>query len=89
MTITPQFLYEISSQLLSFNQICDLFGLSEEERKNPSAGRWIIDRIKQYQTAAIIAVEVKKRKEGLTIENYEQKLPDPLKSQPLETPLSE
>lgn len=38
---TPEFLYEISSMLLAYNQFCDKLGMSEEQRRDPSAGIWM------------------------------------------------
>jgi hypothetical protein len=43
MKLTPEFLYEISSQLLNYSQICDEIGLTEEQRKHPNAGQWLIE----------------------------------------------
>lgn len=49
MNLPPEFLFEVSSQVLCYNQICDYFGLSDEQRKSPSAGKWVIEWIKDMQ----------------------------------------
>lgn len=89
LTINAQFLYEISSQLLCYNYICDQLGLTEEERKNPNAGLWIIDRMKQLQTAALMTEALKSRRTGNTIEDYVKapEIPNPLVAKPIETPI--
>jgi hypothetical protein len=85
VNISPEFLYEISSQLLNWNVIADAFGLTQEERRSPSAGKWIMDRVRQYQTAALLSGGLRdKLNKG--IEKYEPEIINPLKEKSLHSP---
>ena len=54
MKIDPKFLKELTLKACMFEEIAELFALTEEQKVNPKAAEWIIDRIKQLQTAYMI-----------------------------------
>lgn len=69
--LESELLYTLSVRNRSFTKVCQLFGLSENEMNDPNAGDWIVDCIKQYQTAAMIAKSMKMRTaENQKVENY-------------------
>lgn len=72
MNISPDFLAELAVMNLNYNKICDLFGLSHEDRRSPQAGDWIIDWIKQMQTAYLL------RKAAVTNMPRDEKKPSPI-----------
>lgn len=63
MKITPHFLYEISSQLLIYNQICDIFNIPDEQRNEIDTGRKLVEEIKQLQISALINKNVLPKQE--------------------------
>lgn len=90
MKISPEFLFEISSQILNYSQICDALGLTEEERKSPNAGAWIVDRFKQLQTVALLSNQMAAKKNGVSVDRPgEINQPNPLAANPIDTPLKD
>lgn len=71
LPIDEELLKDMSVMILNYKVICDHFGLTEAERRSPSAGPWIIDCIKQYQTSYMITKTMKMRAhDNQKIENF-------------------
>jgi hypothetical protein len=45
----------------SFKEVADIFALTEEQMHDPAAGKWIVDRIRQMQTAHTLREEIAKK----------------------------
>ena len=54
MKLSPEFLFEVSQQVMCWNQVCDYFGLTEEQKRDPNCGKWIIEWIKDMQQVTAI-----------------------------------
>lgn len=47
-------LAKLATMAASLEEVAKLFALTEEQMTDPAAGRWLVDRIKQLQTAYTI-----------------------------------
>lgn len=54
MKTDAKYLMEITIKACHFEEIADLFALTEQQKLDPRAAEWIIDRIKQFQTSYMI-----------------------------------
>lgn len=54
-------LAELSTMAASLEEVGKLFALTPEQLKDPSCGIWLVDRIKQLQTAYTIRKEINAR----------------------------
>lgn len=54
MTTDSKLLMELSIYSHHFRVLADYFNLTEAQRLDPNASEWIIDRVKQIQTAYMI-----------------------------------
>lgn len=49
---------EMAQKTASFEEIANIFALTPEQRKDPHAGRIIVERIRQLQTAYTLREQV-------------------------------
>jgi hypothetical protein len=69
-----QALAVIFQKLAGYEKMTRFFGLTEEQAAHPSAPDWMIDCVKQYQTAFTIAKSMKMT----PVENYHKETTNPL-----------
>lgn len=53
-----RFTAKLLNMAASLKEVGELFALTPEQMEDPRAGEWLIDRIKQLQTAHIIRKEM-------------------------------
>jgi hypothetical protein len=71
MKLTPEQELENAQIKVSYFKVCDHFGLTEAEALNPNAGEWLIDVIKQCETALTLHRSMKLRSnENQKVETY-------------------
>lgn len=80
MKLTPEQELENAQIKLSYFKVCRHFGLTETEALNPNAGDWLVDVIKQCETALSLLRSMKLRSNDTQrIENYKPPTPMPPK----------